>query len=64
MADLGVDPPAKALKFRGGEREALSRLEHIMVSDDIISFFKICRNIYGVCCLLFAFVAVHALLFQ
>lgn len=34
LADLGVEPLAKALKFRGGEREALARLERVMVSDD------------------------------
>lgn len=32
MAALGIEPPAKALKFRGGEREALSRFEDVMVS--------------------------------
>lgn len=32
LDDLGVEPPAKALKFRGGETEALSRFERTMVS--------------------------------
>lgn len=32
LDDLGVEPPAQALKFKGGEREALSRLESVMVS--------------------------------
>ena len=33
FADLGVEQPAKELKFRGGEREALARLESIRVSE-------------------------------
>lgn len=37
MADLGVEPPAKALRFRGGEREALSRFEVVMVSTDAVA---------------------------
>ncbi|CAM9589101.1 unnamed protein product [Pylaiella littoralis] len=40
MADLGVAMPAKALKFRGGEREALSRLESVMAREDWISEFE------------------------
>ena len=33
FADLGVEQLAKELKFRGGEREALARLESIRVSE-------------------------------
>lgn len=29
--DLGVERPAKGLKFRGGEREALAKLERVTV---------------------------------
>lgn len=32
MSDLGMEPPAKTSKFKGGEREALSRLETVLVS--------------------------------
>lgn len=43
LADLGVEPPAKALKFRGGEREALSRFETVMVSAD--ATYKPCSTL-------------------
>ncbi|CAM9160349.1 unnamed protein product [Ascophyllum nodosum] len=40
FADLGVEPPAKELKFRGGEREALARLESVMAREVWISKFE------------------------
>ncbi|CBJ30497.1 cryptochrome 1 [Ectocarpus siliculosus] len=40
LSDLGVEPLAKALKFRGGEREALARLERVMAREDWISKFE------------------------
>eukprot|EP00903_Cladosiphon_okamuranus_P021749 g19997.t1 len=40
MAELEVEPPAKALRFRGGEREALSRFETVMAREDWISKFE------------------------
>ncbi|CAM9681506.1 unnamed protein product [Ectocarpus sp. 12 AP-2014] len=40
LADLGVEPPEKALKFRGGEREALARLERVMAREDWITKFE------------------------
>lgn len=48
MADLGVEPPAKALRFRGGEREALSRFETVMVSVSfVVNFVLTSSDLYA-----------------
>lgn len=31
LEELGIEPPGKALKFKGGETEALARFESVMV---------------------------------
>ncbi|CAM9139565.1 unnamed protein product, partial [Hapterophycus canaliculatus] len=40
MSDLGVEPPVGTSKFKGGEREALSRLESVLRRGDWISKFE------------------------
>ena len=47
LADLGVEPPLKALRFRGGEREALSRFQTVMVS---VIYLEPCSASFGIRC--------------